>query len=324
MAAEKKIRADRDGERLTSIGNRGTGSIASMMFRKMKTPPKTRRWTCGQSRLLAIGACVALTPFLGSASSSSDQSTPVAAATKPADVQPAKEVAFSVVSIRPHGASPGGMLRISSDSYTAANMTLRTIITQAYGVRDDKLLVGGPSWIDSATFDLEAKIDSADLPAIKLTYRQLADMLQPVLADRFHLKVHHEMRDFPVYNLTVAKGGSKLKEFNLANAPKGSSAGCMVNIKSAGFRSAHNCGMSEIAEWFEHPSGRFVVDKTGFPGRYDFEFCYSNERTPEGDPNYDCPTVFTAIQEQLGLKLESGTAALDVLVIDSAERPSNN
>jgi uncharacterized protein (TIGR03435 family) len=235
---------------------------------------------------------------------------------------PAKPLAYESVSVRPHGSAPGGMFSCKIDSCTAVNVPLRWLILNAYNIDDEKLLIGGPSWLDSANFDITAKLDPADIPAKPLTFRELEDMLQPVLADRFHLKIRHENRVFPVYNLTLAKGGSKLK--TSAPPAAGHPQGCYMDIKSAGFRDAHNCATADIAQNMEHPSGRFVVDKTGLSGHYDYQFCYSNERTPEGDPNYECPGVFAAVQEQLGLKLEPSTAPIDILVIDSVEKPSEN
>ncbi len=267
------------------------------------------------SRLPLLVATIVLSAYVAFA-----QSAPAPATASP------KPLAFDTVSVHPHGASPGGMLGCRVDNCTIVNVPLRQIILIAYGIDsdNDKLLIGGPSWITTDTFDITAKLDPANVPAEPLTFLQLAALLQPVLADRFHLKIHHESRVFPVYNLTVAKGGSKLKAA-VPPATGPGSQGCWIGIKSAGFRSAHNCTMADIAQNMEHPSGRFVVDKTGPPlGSYDWEFCYSNERTPEGDPNFNCPTVFTAVQEQLGLKLEPSTASLDVLVIDSAEQPTPN
>lgn len=269
-------------------------------------------------------------------------------------VQPAigpngKPLAFTIVSVKPHGEQQFGRLGCVGDSCDIENISLRTIITLAYGVQDDKLLVGGPSWLDSDRFDVVAKVDPADLPpdTPRPTFQQLVLMLQPVLADRFQLKVHHETRTFPAYNIVIAKGGLKMKESTSppgplppppgapANAappppPPGASANappppaCRVLSKGNGFRSGRYCTTKDMERVFEYPAGRFLVDKTGLTARYDFEFCYSNYRTPEGDPNYECPSVFTALQDQLGLHLEPTTASFDVLVIDSAEKPSAN
>ena len=215
------------------------------------------------------------------------------------------------------------MFACRADSCIISNVPLHDIILIAYNIDDEKRLIGGPSWLTTDTFDITAKLDPADVPAQPLEFRQLADLLQPVLADRFNLKIHHESRVFPVYYLTLAKGGSKLKDTAPTTTGPGSQ-GCWIGIKSAGFRSAHNCTLADLTQNLEKPSGRFVIDKTGLTGHYDWEYCYSNERTPEGDPNYQCPSAFTAVQDQLGLKLEPSNAPIDVLVIDSAEKPSVN
>lgn len=207
------------------------------------------------------------------------------------------------------------------DSCRFVNITLRFLIDAAYNL-PDKFIVGGPTWAYSDNFDLDAKIDPADLPATPATRRQLVDMLQPVLADRFQLRVHHEMRSFPVYNLVLARGGSRLKPAALA---PGTPAGpCQIGSKGNGFSSLHNCWMDAIARFLSSPSGRFVVDKTGLSGRYDFELHWTPDDTPADSAVAGGPSIFTAVQEQLGLKLEPSTAPLDVLVIDSAEKPSPN
>lgn len=264
----------------------------------------TRRTVC---HLPLLAAILALT--------STFAQSPAPAAAKP--------LAFEVVSVHPHGTGMGGMLGCRVDSCTISNVPLHDLILVAYNIDDEKRLVGGPAWLTTDTFDITAKLDPADVPAQPLEFRQLADMLQPVLVDRFNLKIHRESRVFPVYNLALAKGGSKLKAAVVPATGPGSQ-GCWIGIKSAGYRTAHNCTTADIAQNMEHPSGRFVVDKTGLTGHYDWEFCYSNERTPEGDPNYNCPGVFAAVQEQLGLKLEPSTSPIDILVIDSAEKPTAN
>ncbi|HWB32267.1 MAG TPA: TIGR03435 family protein [Acidobacteriaceae bacterium] len=234
-------------------------------------------------------------------------------------------VAYSIISVRPH--NPGTVVtpRLSPDSIRLADLTLRSLISEAWNIDDDKLLTGGPGWAASDRFDVEAKIDADDLPPQRLLLPQLFAMLQPVLTSRFQLRMHHEAHPFPVYNLVLAKAGIKMKPAAASSLPvMPGTTGCLYGIKSAGFRSAHNCSIDDIAQMFSHSAGRRILNKTGLTGRYDFEFCYSNERTPEGDPNFDCPTLFTAFQEQLGLKLEPATAPLDVLVIDSAQKPSAN
>jgi len=202
-------------------------------------------------------------------------------------------------------------------------VSLRQLIKEAYGVWDDKLLVGGSAWIDNDKFDLEAKFNPAEIPTAKdLTYRQRADMLRAVLAERFQLKVHFEKKEFPTYNLVVAKGGVKFAE-----TPKDkitmtvSGASCLH--RNAQFY-LQGCTMGALADSLRGPTGRTVTDKTGLTGRYDFELHYTPDNTPADSPLAGGPSIFTAIQEQLGLKLLPSTTPLDVLVVDSTQRPSEN
>ena len=121
---------------------------------------------------------------------------------------------FDVATIKPTARTDKAwQLLPTPDGYTGMNVSLRKLIELAYGVRDGKLILGGPPWIDSAKFDLEARFDPAQVPNVKdLTFRQRADMLQPLLADRLKLKIHHESRDFPAFLLVVDKRGLKLHE----------------------------------------------------------------------------------------------------------------
>jgi uncharacterized protein (TIGR03435 family) len=180
-----------------------------------------------------------------------------------------------------------------------------------------KPIHGDPLAGDSDLFDLDAKIDPADLPSTPLSSRQLADMLQPVLANRFQLRVHHETRILPVYEIVLAKGGLKMKN----SASPGT---CHHTSVGAGLRVERDCTMNDIKNILEDPSGRYVIDKTGLTGRYDFELHWTPDDTPADSALAGGPSIFTALQEQLGLKLESARAPVDVLVIDSAEQPSPN
>jgi uncharacterized protein (TIGR03435 family) len=194
------------------------------------------------------------------------------------------------------------------------------LVHEAYGLFDAKLISGGPAWIDRDKFDLEAKFDAASAPDAKLTYRQRADMLQPLLADRFKLKFHHETKQFPVFDLVIAKGGPKLQPSPPEHLTVKGVGGGTCLISRGGFE---GCDVDKLIGTLRYASGRTVIDKTGLTGRYDFSLHWSPENTPPDSPNAG-PSVFTAVQEQLGLKLEPATAPLDVLVIDSAEKPSED
>jgi uncharacterized protein (TIGR03435 family) len=238
-------------------------------------------------------------------------------------VAPAKPLAFEAAVIRPTGTTNGSWrLQPTPDGYTGMDISLFKLVQEAYGVFDAKLISGGPAWIDRDKFDLEAKFDAADVPdAKKLTYRQRADMLQPLLADRFHLKVHHETKDFPVYNLVIAKGGPELKDSPPEHLTEKGVGGGTCLISRTGYE---GCEVGSLLITLRYASGRIVVNKTGLTGHYDFSLHWTPDNTPVDSPNANGPSIFTAVQEQLGLKLEPATAPIDTLVIDSAEHPSEN
>ena len=240
------------------------------------------------------------------------------AATSPPTTPSGKPLAFTIVSIRPHGNAPPGPEGCTVDACHFIDVPLHALINAAYSI-SGKLIFGGPSWMNEDRFDIDAKIDPADLPTPPPTRLQLIEMLQPVLVDRFQLRVHHETRTFPAYNLVLAKGGSKLK---LSTAAPGGP--CGVSSQGNGIFVLRNCWMDAIAHALWTPSGRTVIDKTGLTGRYDCEIHWTPDNTPADSPLAAGPSIFTAVQEQLGLKLEPSTAPLDVLVIDSAQKPSQN
>jgi uncharacterized protein (TIGR03435 family) len=259
--------------------------------------------------------------------------TPLALAQQLPTAPSGKALAFTIVSIKRHGNAPGGgMEGCYVDGCHFEARPLLAFIMVAYNL-SEKPILGNPLPGDSDLFDLDAKIDPADLPATPLSSRQLANMLQPVLADRFQLRVHHETRTLPVYNIVLAKGGLKMKESaRLAPAAPGSptsAAGtplrrCFAKSVGNGSRVEHDCTMNDIRNILEGPSGRYLIDKTGLTGHYDFEIQWTPDDTPADSPLSGGPSFFTAVQEQLGLKLKPSTAPLDVLVVDSAQRPSEN
>jgi len=213
------------------------------------------------------------------------------------------------------------------NGYTATGVTLRMLVQEAYGVYDDKLLSGGPAWIDSDKFDIEAKFDVTEISKWNsLTYRQRANMLQPLLAERFNVKVHHEMKPFSVYNLVLSKGGTKLQPTRPGfSDDMGIGITCHVLKNRSGYTQRQDCTVASLDDLLHQATGRSVVDKTGLAGHYDFELRWTPDNiSPTTEDDYSGPSIFAAVQEQLGLKLEPATAPLDVLVIDHAERPSEN
>jgi uncharacterized protein (TIGR03435 family) len=230
---------------------------------------------------------------------------------------PSSPYSFEAVTIKPDAASRGWALQPTPDGYIGHYISLYKLVQEAYGVFVSKLVIGGPEWIDKDKFDLEAKYDPAKVPG-NLTYRQKADMLRAVLADRFNLKVHFETRDFPVYDLVLAKGGPKL---TVTPADK-------VNLVDghpvcSRVHGSHSCTMGDLARQLSLLADRPVIDKTGLTARYEYDL-HATSANASTAPTDAAPLVFTAVQEQLGLKLEPSVSPLDVLVIDSADHPTEN
>jgi uncharacterized protein (TIGR03435 family) len=214
---------------------------------------------------------------------------------------------------------PGGRL--------TATITVKTLIERAYGVRSDfHQLVGAPAWVDDAKYDIVAKADELEdisklSPDQEDAYiKRQNQRVQSLLADRFQLKFHSEVRQLPVFALVVAKGGPKLQAAKAGQA-SGFYAGHPGRLNCAGV------SMSELADDLpEDGVSRVVLDKTGLTGRYDFKLRWTPDDTPAdaAAPDSGEGSIFTALQEQVGLKLEPQKGPVEVLVIDHIERPSEN
>jgi uncharacterized protein (TIGR03435 family) len=228
--------------------------------------------------------------------------------------QPA--ASFEVASIKLHPPpitfASGPFIRGSR--VTATALTLRDLIGEAYGVRFDAI-AGGPAWLLSDHYDIEAKAEGD----ATLTKEQEQSMLQALLADRFQLKVHRETREVPIYALVVGKNGSKMKQSS-ADAPGNN----FVRAGPGGLHMEATKGtMDKLATQLAVTAGRPVVDKTGLAGYYAFTLDWAaGNSIPDADSN--TPSMFTAVQEQLGLKLEAATGPIEMVIIDRAEKPSGN
>ena len=226
--------------------------------------------------------------------------------------------AFEVATIKPAAPAPDGHTHINyppGGRFSATNIALLALMQWAYGT-PEKQILDGPPWLSSTRFDIQAEADIGE--QIKsLTSEQSNElkrrMVQDLLADRFQLKVHEETRTLPAYDLVLAKGGSKLQ-------PSES------NGKSIGVGHTHfngqGLGVTSVAEELSKIVGRVVVDKTGLTGRYDIKLLWTADdaQAADGDP----PNLFTAIQEQLGLKLESAKEPVPVIIIDHVDQPTPN
>jgi uncharacterized protein (TIGR03435 family) len=244
---------------------------------------------------------------------------------------PAASPTFDVASIKPSkpGVS-GSNSDFNKETYTASNVTLKSIIQyDAYEIAGPQIL-GIPPVLDSVTFDIQAKIDPAVYEKMKTLSRdqfhqQFEQMIRQLLADRFKLAVHPETRQLPVYALVVAQNGPKLQP------AKDPDAGTSLSSRR-GQLTAKGVSSAQLAEKFTRSLsdelGRIVIDKTGLTGRYDLTLKWTPDIGPapllNGEPDTSAPSIFTAIQEQLGLKFESTKGPVPVLVVDHAELPSEN
>jgi len=242
---------------------------------------------------------------------------------------------YAVATIKPSKSVDRIMLMFKPDGVSMTGVPLQMMLRSAFDVEDDRI-VGAPEWVKSEHFDVEAKVDPADAPKLeKLKRNERFMMLQPLLEERFGLKFHHETRELPVYTLVVARGGPKLKQ----SAPddpteKGPKKGRMTMMNAMGSIDANGSSMENLSHILSSQLGRTVVDKTGLTGNYDYTLKWIPDNVPApppgatagGDSAADTsgPSLFTAVQEQLGLKLESEKAPVDVIVIDRVEQPSAN
>jgi uncharacterized protein (TIGR03435 family) len=300
-----------------------------------------------------VGKLVLLIVVVLTASAFSfSQAQPQAGAAAPqsfeaASIKPSAETGNRVMI----GISPGGR-------YTASAVTVKFLIQQAFDIRDYQIQ-GGPGWIGSDRFDIVAKAETPDLNREKLK-----PLLQSLLAERCNLQFHRETKELPAYTLVVGKGGHKLQksevqteEPDAAPAPKASQPGAPgapahatddiarggPRVRGAQVRigrgqvNAQMITISEFARLLAQQLGRPVTDKTGLQGNFDFKLEWTPDEalrgtappgdgTPhEGSTAGDSgPSIFTALQEQLGLKLESDKGPVEILVIDRIEKPSAN
>src|SRR5687768_17536903 len=208
---------------------------------------------------------------------------------------------------------PGGHL-------TATNTTLRSVIRAAFQLQDDQIL-GGPEWISTERFDITARAEAGT------PFTQLGPMMKALLADRFKLAVHSEQRELPIFELVSVPGKGQRApglrdtacpdlELDL-NRPER----CVNISQGRGRLTLRGMPLSQLLPFLGPAVNRTIVDKTGLDGRYDIDLTWTPELSPTTP---DGVSMFTALQEQLGVKLESARGPGDVLVIDPVERPTEN
>jgi uncharacterized protein (TIGR03435 family) len=262
------------------------------------------------------------------------QSNPIAAPPQaPTALVPS--ITFDTVSVRPDKSDTqksGFSAPRDGDSISYINMPLFYIVALSNNFHRFDLVLGMPDWTRSERYDITAKVAEADLAAYhNLTGSQRSLMFQSALEDRFKLKIHREFEEMPVYDLVVAKGGPKMHEAapgeNCPNDLKTKYGQSMV-ITRPGRLEAQGAVMSDLALFLSNMgTGRSVVDKTALTRKYDFTLQWLPDQgaSSTGDSTENTgPSLFTAVQEQLGLKLESSKGQVECLVVDHVERPTDN
>ncbi len=276
--------------------------------------------------LITVGAATVVAPVLiGVLNAPPLRAQPQAA--------PGNSPAFEVASVKQNKSGeegftihpqPGGRI-------TVVNAPLRLLIRNAYRLQDFQI-VDGPSWLNSDRFDVVAKAEGNP------SQDQLSSMLRTLLADRFKLSTHSEIREMSIYALMLARSDGKIgqqlrKAEPCFRAPGGGPpqsppllgpASCDFKV-GPGTIAGRGVTMAALAASLSNRVGRTVVDRTSFTGDFDLDLKFTPESASPNDPAVDqAPSIFTALQEQLGLTLESTTGPVDVLVIDGVERPTPN
>jgi len=232
---------------------------------------------------------------------------------------------FEVASIKPNNSvGSNGTWRFNGGSglFIGENIPLRFLITSTFQVRDYQLS-GVPGWVNQVKYDIQARGPGAP------DENQIAVMLQNLLRDRFHLEYHKVTKDGPIYALVPAKGGARLQESKEGpcappTADKPEEVACATWNTRRNQMDARRITMAKFVIGLSTTLDRPVVDRTGYTKTFDAQLKWIPTELA-ADPNGDAgPSIFTAIQEQLGLRLEAQKGPVETLVIDHIERPSDN
>jgi uncharacterized protein (TIGR03435 family) len=259
---------------------------------------------------------------------------------------------YEVATIKPSADDNRSMMMFKPDGVSLHNIPMQMLLREAFRTEDDHIL-SVPAWAKTAHYDIEAKVSPEDAPkltSMKANERQA--MFVPLLIDRFSLKYHHETRELQTYSLVVAKDGVKLKESAPdaaptvasdaakdapSDAPKQQPRGPMMRMQP-GLIESEGGKIEFLAHVLSQQLRRTVVDKTGLTGDYRYKLQWAPDEAPmpmmgapgggpaneSKSPDPVGPSLFTALEEQLGLKLESNKAQADVIVIDRLDLPSPN
>jgi uncharacterized protein (TIGR03435 family) len=235
-----------------------------------------------------------------------------------AQTSPESRVEFEVAAIRPARQDDNHDSDTNRGRYRAHNLTLKQLVAHAYDI-DVKLISGGPKWVDSDIWDIDAKIPAESLQRTRDTVPR---MLRSLLDDRFRLVIHREPQQISGFALVLGKTGPKMEQDR-------QNEGSKMHTRNAHLL-AEGVTMEDLAKYLSRSRdvGKLVVDKTGLPGRFKFELEWKPERTgptaPQEPASDDRAPIFTALQTSLGLKLQSAKIPISQIIIDRAEKPGEN
>jgi uncharacterized protein (TIGR03435 family) len=304
---------------------------------RMTTARLARNLHCSRKLKFVFAGCMAfMLPAMLAQSASSGPPCDPGPNASAQSASPA--LTYDVASIKPHKAGDGS-LSFNDPPHAArfiiTGMTMKNLIEIAYGVQSYQVS-GGPAWLESQRWDLQAKSDSAaDEQLAKLSNceaeKQKQRMLQALLVDRVKLAVHRGTREGPAYNMVVAKSGPKLQQSKPPDpAATGEPAGAR---RESGMETrggprgmeltARETSMLDLAYMLIAQLHCPVMDKTALTGAYDFKLQWSLDESGASTDS-PWPSIFTAVQEQLGLKLEATKTQVETILIDHAEMPSEN
>jgi uncharacterized protein (TIGR03435 family) len=277
-----------------------------------------------------------------------------ASATGPTTTAPTYEYEVASIKLNKSGnAMPG--VTMMDDGINLTNIPLRALVIGAFGVGNDQIS-GLPEWLTSERYDINAKMDASVYEALKkLSPDDRAhaqqEMLLALFADRCKMTFHRETKELPTITLVVAKNGPKFHETKAGDAssegvkvPDGQGGTGTVQVGEKGLMTFHGLPLAMLVRVLSAQLGRTVVDKTGLTGKYDFTWQFTSDAEQLRKQSVGQPTsggamgggglqvaadpegtsLFTAVQEELGLKLEAGKSPVQVIVIDHIERPSGN
>lgn len=240
---------------------------------------------------------------------------------------------FDVATIR-RSRSGNGMMAWTGDGINISGFPLQPMMLEAFGVEESQM-IGAPDWVRSDRFDIQAKVAPEDAEAFSRVSAGDRDaMLLPLLQDRLHLRYHHETRQMPIYTLVVAKGGPRLtrspEDAAMTDPAAGLKHRSMMMWRGRGNLEAEGMSVEDLAGQLSGVLRHRVEDRTSLTGHYDFKLRWTPDDAPptggvnSGQPAEDLPPALsTALEEELGLKLESARAGVDVVVIDHIEPPAD-